>query len=184
MAIRVERLVRKPIVVHDFSADEGLERQGGEHVQAKEEAGNVDHQVVPREVVQHIAPGLVTECEVARQRHDQTGDQRNAGAVVCDTSEAVDGRLAEGAVDEETVVVAHECKRDDSYRLEYARVDDERATQLPSRLGWDTESLRYDSDDDDGHADQSKAAGFGELSMLAGSRGALGTVSATFAMSR
>jgi hypothetical protein len=32
-------------------------------------------------------------------------------------------------------------------------VDDEGATQLPSRLGRDTESLRNDGHDDDGHAD-------------------------------
>lgn len=54
---------------------------------------------------------------------------------------------------------------------------------MTSRLRRYTEGLRDDSDDNDGHADQSEAAGFGELQTVSLARTAF-LVVATFAMSR
>lgn len=46
MQIHIEWLAGEPVVEHYLSAYEGFERQGGEHVQAETESGNVDHYVV------------------------------------------------------------------------------------------------------------------------------------------
>lgn len=58
-------LVREPIIVHDFPTHKGFERQCCEHVETKEEAGDVDHDIVIGEVVQHIAEGFVTKGQVS-----------------------------------------------------------------------------------------------------------------------
>jgi spore coat protein CotH len=60
-------------------------------------------------------------------------------------------------------VVTDKGKGDDTNSLENTSVYYERATQLSLILGWDTESLRYDSNDDDGHADECETTGFGKL---------------------
>lgn len=163
MSVGMERIVGKPIVVHDFSAHECFERQSCQHVQAEEEASDVDHEVVIWKVVEHVAKRLVAECEIARQRHNETRNQRDARAVVCNAREAVDGRLAKGAVDEEAVVMADESEGDDPNGLEDAVIDDEGATQLALELGGYTERLCYDSHNDDNHAHECKPAGFGKL---------------------
>jgi uncharacterized protein YaiI (UPF0178 family) len=85
---------------------------------------------------------------------------------VCDARETVDCGLAKGAVYEETVVMTDEGKRYNAYSLEDAIVDYEGATQLPSELGGNAKSLRYDSHNDDTHADQCESAGFGELRLV------------------
>jgi hypothetical protein len=80
-----------------------------------------------------------------------------------DARESVDCGLAQGAVYEKAVVMADEGKRYDTYGFEYTIVDDEGATQLPSEFGGNTKGLRYDSHDDDTHADQCKSTGLGKL---------------------
>lgn len=128
MPIGMEWLVWEPVVVHDLSTHESFEWQCREHVQAEEETSNIHHEVVVRKVVKHIAQGLVAECEVAGQSHDEARDQRDTRAVVCNTREAVDGWLAEGAINEKAVVMADESEGYNAYSLENAGVDDERAT--------------------------------------------------------
>ena len=64
-------------------------------------------------------------------------------------------------------MVTDKGKGDDTYRLENTSVYNERATQLSLVLGWDPESLRYDSNDDNGHADECEATGFSKLRLLA-----------------
>lgn len=90
MAVGVVWLVRKVILVHDFTTHEGLEGKSGQHVQAEEEARDVDHEVILGEVVEHVAEGFVAKGEVARERHDKAGNERDASAIVGDTREAVD----------------------------------------------------------------------------------------------
>ena len=70
MPIRVVVFIREPVVVHDFSAHKGLKRQGCQHVQAKAEARNVDHEIIIRKVVEHIAERLVAKGQVSRKRHE------------------------------------------------------------------------------------------------------------------
>ena len=60
-------------------------------------------------------------------------------------------------------MVADKGEGDDANCLEDTSMYDQGATQLSFILGWDTESLRYDSDDDNGHADECEATGFGKL---------------------
>lgn len=148
MPIGMKRLVWKPVVVHNLSADKCLQWQCCEHVQPKEESCNVHHQIVFRKVVQHVAHRLVPECEISREGHDQARKQRDACTVVCDARKSVDGGLSQGAVDEETVMMANECERYDADGLEDARMDDQRAAQLASGFGWDAERLRDDGHDD------------------------------------
>jgi len=76
MAIHVERLVRKVVERHDFSADKAFQRQSREHIQSEAETGNVDHDIVGGEIVQHISLSHVAEVEVAGQSHKQTCDHR------------------------------------------------------------------------------------------------------------
>ena len=60
-------------------------------------------------------------------------------------------------------MVTDESEGDDANGLEQPRVDYNGAAQLAARLGGDTERLGDHGDDDYGHADQSKTAGFGKL---------------------
>ena len=99
MQVHVERLAREVVVEHDLAADEGLEGQGGEHVEAEAQAGHVDHDVVAGEIVEHVADGLVAKGEEARERHEHAGEHGDARRVVGYLGEAVDGRGLEGAVD-------------------------------------------------------------------------------------
>lgn len=100
-----------------------------------------------------------------------------------DAREAVNGRAAQGAVDEEGIVVcggtrvrtdkpssgreagltADKSKRDDANRLEDAAVDEERAGERAAHFGGDARALGDDRDDDDNHADESKSASFSKL---------------------
>jgi len=57
MEIHVERFVGEPVVEHYFAADEGFEGEGGEHVEAETETGDVYHGVVGGEVVEDVALG-------------------------------------------------------------------------------------------------------------------------------
>lgn len=59
--------------------------------------------------------------------------------------------------------MTHECECDDANGFEYARVDDDGAAQLASRLGGYTERLCDDSHDYNDHAYEREAAGFGKL---------------------
>jgi hypothetical protein len=163
VSIGMKRLVCEPVFVHHLSAYKGFERQRGEHVEPEKETGNVHHQVVVREVVEHVAKRLVTKGEVARQCHNKARNQRDTSAVMRDAREAVNCGLAKGAVYEKTVVMTDEGKGYNAYSFEDAIVDKEGATQLPFELGGDAKSLGYDSHNNDTHADQCKSTGFGEL---------------------
>ena len=57
MQVHVEGLAWEPVVEDDLAADEGFEREGGEHVEAEAEAGDVDHRAVGGEVVEDVALG-------------------------------------------------------------------------------------------------------------------------------
>lgn len=104
----IEGLVGEPESDHDVAADEALERERRDHVEAEAEAGDVDHEVVGGEVVEHVALGGGPEGEEAGEGHGETGEHGDGGGVVGDAGEAVESGFAEGAVDEEGVVVADE----------------------------------------------------------------------------
>ena len=55
MQVHIERFAGEPAVEHYFAADEGFEREGGEHVQTKTEAGDIDHYVIGGEVVEDVS---------------------------------------------------------------------------------------------------------------------------------
>jgi len=115
---------RGEIVIEDYlAADEGFEGESGKHVEAETEASEVHHGVVGGEIIEHVALGQVAEGEEAGERHEETGDHGDAGAIMGYGGEAVDGGGFEGAVDEERVVVADECERDYANGLEYSVVD-------------------------------------------------------------
>ena len=64
MAVRIVGFVGEPVVVHYLSTHKGFERESGEHVEAKEQARNVDHEVIVWEVIKHIAERLVAKCQI------------------------------------------------------------------------------------------------------------------------
>lgn len=163
MSVGMVGLVGKPIVVHDFSADKGFERQGRKHVEAEKEASDVDHDIVVWEVVEHVAKRLVAKGQVPRQCHDEACDKRYTSAVMCDSGKAINCRFSERAVDEKTVMVTNKGKCYDANGFEYTRTDHDRPAQLTFRFGWNAERLCDYSHDDDNHADQSKATGFRKL---------------------
>lgn len=82
MSVWMVGFVREPVVVHDLAADESLERKGSEHVEAEEEARNIDHEIVVWKIVKHIAERFVAKGEVTEECHDETCDQGDTGAVV------------------------------------------------------------------------------------------------------
>ena len=82
---------------------------------------------------------------------------------MCYAREAVNGRFAQRAIDEQAVVMTHKSEGDYAYGFEYARVYNERTTELAFGFWGYAEGLRRDGYDDDNHADKCKAAGFGEL---------------------
>lgn len=98
MAIRLVGLLGEPVVVHHLPADEALEGQSGEHVEAEAEARDVDEDVVGWEIVQDVSLGEGTEGEEAGKRHAEAGEHADAGAVVGYQGEAVEGWGAEGAI--------------------------------------------------------------------------------------
>lgn len=86
MAIGIPRLIREPVIRHDLSTDESLQRQGGQHVETKTsidcetaiaadliaaclQASNVNHNVVCREVVQNVSFGFVAESQEPCDSH-------------------------------------------------------------------------------------------------------------------
>ena len=110
MSVWVIGLIGKPVIVHNFSTNEGFEGQCGEHVKAKAEACNLHHEMALRgKVVEDVAFGKGAESEEAGKGHGKAGDERDEGAVVRYGREAVEGRCAEGAVNQERVMVADEC---------------------------------------------------------------------------
>lgn len=106
MATSTERRLGVVVILHDLSADKSLERKSCEHVEAEAETSNVDHEIVAGKVVEDIALCLIFESKESSQGHDQTKDHRDAGGEVGDAGKTVEGRFAEGAVDEKGVVVA------------------------------------------------------------------------------
>ena len=69
MAGQREGRVGKEVVLHHFAADKRFQRQRGQHVQAEAEAGDIDHGVVCREIVQHVAGRAIAEREEAGHAH-------------------------------------------------------------------------------------------------------------------
>lgn len=86
MAIGIPRLIREPVIRHDLSTDESLQRQGGQHVETKTsvdceteitadvlaaslQAGNVDHNVVCRKVIENVSFGFVAESQEPCDSH-------------------------------------------------------------------------------------------------------------------
>lgn len=61
MKVHIKRFTGEPIIEHDFSANEGFEGEGSEHVEAETETGYVYHYVVGGEVVEDVALGEGTE---------------------------------------------------------------------------------------------------------------------------
>ncbi len=116
VAVRLVGLLREPVVVHHLPAHEALEGQGSEHVEAEAEARDVDQDVVGGEVVEHVALGQGAEAEEAGQSHAEAGEHADAGAVMRYEGKAVDRWSAEGAVDQQRVVVADECWLAGEYR--------------------------------------------------------------------
>ena len=57
------------------------------------QSGDVDKDVICREVVEDIALGQAAKVQVAREGHGETGKHRDAGGVVCDFCKTVHGRL-------------------------------------------------------------------------------------------
>lgn len=117
--------IGKPEVVHNLAADEGFEGQRGQHVQAKEKAGDVDHEIVVGEVIEQIAFCLVTKGKVAKKSHCQACNQRDSCAVMGDACEAVDCGFLQGAIDQERVVVTDKCKGYDSDSFKDAVVNND-----------------------------------------------------------
>jgi len=166
MAIGIPRLTGEIVICHDLPTDKGLERQGSQHVQAEAEAGHVDEEPVRGEVVEHVALSVGAEGEEAGKGHDQAREHGHAGRPVGDAGEAVEGGLAQRAVDEERVVMADEGKGDDADGLEDAGCDQEQAAQGAAVVAGDADALGDDGDDDYEHADQREGAGFGELRVV------------------
>lgn len=99
MPIRLIRFLWKPIIVHHLPADEAFERQGGEHVEAEAESGDVDQDVIGGEVIEDVSLCVGAEGEETGEGHGEAGEHADAGAVVGYEGEAVEGWGAKGAVD-------------------------------------------------------------------------------------
>lgn len=134
VAIGVEVFGGKVVFCHDFSADEAFQWKCGEHVQAKAESSDVDHEVVVGEVVQNIALCLASKYQVPCEGHDETRNHRYGCAPVCDFCESIHGRCSQRAVDEQAVVMTHESERDDANGLKDARIDDETGFDRPLQI--------------------------------------------------
>lgn len=65
----------------------------------------VDHNVIRREIIQDIALRFSPKEEKACQAHSQAQKQRYCRGIVGDLGKAIQGRLLEGTIDQETVVV-------------------------------------------------------------------------------
>ena len=105
-------LAAEEVGLEDLAADEALEGERGKHVEAEAEARDVDHRVGLRKVVEHVGECLVLERPVSCDGHGERCGGGDEGGVVGDDFELVHGRLLEAAVDEQRVVVAHECEAD------------------------------------------------------------------------
>lgn len=99
MPIRLIRLLGEPVIIHHLPADEAFEGEGGEHVEAEAESGDVDEDVVGGEVVEDVSLGEGAEGEEAGEGHGEAGEHADGGAVVGYERETVEGWGAEGAVD-------------------------------------------------------------------------------------
>lgn len=75
-------------------------------MQTHASSSNVDQRVVLGEIVEDVPLRPVGEDEEAGYGHAEAGDDGEGGRDVCYAGEAVERGRAEGAVDEERVVVA------------------------------------------------------------------------------
>jgi len=60
---------------------------------------NVHHDIIRGEIVENISLGLVSKCQVSRQRHQQASSHRYACRVMRNAREAVDSRLLKRTID-------------------------------------------------------------------------------------
>jgi len=155
VALRVEGFIGEVVVRHHLSADEGLEWQSRQHVESKAEPSDVDHDVVGREVVEHIALRFVAKGEVAGQGHDQARYHGNACRIMRDDGEAVQSWLLKGAVDEQAVVMTNKSEGYDTDSLEHPVVNKKRAPELASKIGGYPSALGNNSNYDYEHTEQS-----------------------------
>jgi len=56
-------------VYHYFTAYKGFKREGSEHIEAKTETGDIDHNAVFGEIVENVSLGEGTESEKAGKGH-------------------------------------------------------------------------------------------------------------------
>ena len=76
MAIGIVRLVGEPVVIHYLATDERLEREGGKHVEAEAQAGDLHYSMtLGREIVEYIPFRKGAKCEETRERHRKTGQE-------------------------------------------------------------------------------------------------------------
>ena len=100
------RLFREPVVVHDLATDECFEWEGSEHVKPEAESSDLDHDMtLRRKVVEDVASSKGSKREEASERHCEAGYERDKGAIMCYSGEAVDGRRPQRTVDEERIMV-------------------------------------------------------------------------------
>lgn len=121
------------VIVHYLPADEALEGEGSQHVEAEAESGDLHNdRPVDGEVVEDVASGEGAEGEEPGEGHGEASEEGDERAVMRDGGEAVHCWGSEGAVDEEGVVMADECEGDDSNGLKEAVVDEERFVDVAS----------------------------------------------------
>ena len=94
---------------------------GSRHIGPETQSGNIDHQIIRREIVQNI-PLLVSllpenmkthlcfarEYHVTRYGHQQTTEQRHGSRNVCYCVKPIQRWGREGFVDKDGIMVAHE----------------------------------------------------------------------------
>ena len=100
MKIHIERLPWEPIVEHHFSAHEGFQWKGCEHIEPEAKTSNVHHGSVNRKIVEDVALCEGAKCKESGKSHKKTCKHGDAGTIVCDTRKAVYCRSLEGPVDE------------------------------------------------------------------------------------
>jgi hypothetical protein len=76
MPIRMVGLLGEPEIVHDLPTHKAFEGEGGEHVEAEAETGDLDDDVaLGGEVVENVAFCGGAESEEAGEGHNEAGDE-------------------------------------------------------------------------------------------------------------
>ena len=95
---------------HNLAADKSFEGEGGEHVETETETGDVNHDAIFGEVIEHISLSQGTESKKTSKGHEETGCHGDRGAIVGYSCKAVDRWGFERAVNQKGIVVADECE--------------------------------------------------------------------------